>query len=351
MRTKKAGVAFFRCLSRLRVSFQRKRFSPDAIFILLKEPLGLGDLLMLAPFVDDVASRKHGLDVSLITEHRPFFDIAGVRWVHPEHLDGKSLKNALIISPTLSWRHAKYLQYAGWYLGYFLSDSLISNFSRSNKRYDARKGHYFDRIGPLVEILDGVWSTAAGDLSGLRLRREFYNGAQLPGQYCCIAPYSNWKERTYPLEFWQSVVSVLRSRYPIVLIGGRNADEVRLSEQLAGPDVINLVGKTTILQVADIISRSRLFIGNDSGLAHLAFRAAPASVVVFGCVGGEQRVPLEPKMAANIRALGNGAACPRFPCYDGFTKPECRNHERYVCLSVSPDAVLEEAFSLIEGRG
>jgi len=348
---KRAGLACGRICSSLAASIQRKDFAPDSIVIVLRKPLGIGDLLMLAPFMVDVASRSHGLRVSILTEYRPIFSIDGIEWVSPEALDEGSLENALVISPTLSWRHARYLPHAGWHLGYFLSDRVSCNFSRVSARYDARRGHYLDRIVPLRGILDRCWPESAVSCSRMVLMEAPFEEVPLPSGYVCLAPFSNWPERQYPPEYWKKVIDGVRRRLPVVLVGGSHPDERAMACSLAVEGVINLVGRTSLGQLASVLAGSRLYLGNDSGPSHMAFLSAQASVVVFGCVGGKQRIPLDPGLSSRIRVLGNGSACPHFPCYDGFTKPECRNPEPCLCLtSVSPDAVLEEAFSILRGE-
>jgi exopolysaccharide biosynthesis WecB/TagA/CpsF family protein len=55
----------------------------------------------------------------------------------------------------------------------------------------------------------------------------------------------------------------------IVLIGGAGDDSAALIEQLHTPP-INLVGKTTLGQLAAVLARCAVFIGGDSGVMHLA---------------------------------------------------------------------------------
>ena len=45
---------------------------------------------------------------------------------------------------------------------------------------------------------------------------------------------------------------------------------------------INLAGNTDLLQAAAILAQSQLFIGNDSGLGHIAAAAGTPTVTVFG---------------------------------------------------------------------
>jgi len=71
----------------------------------------------------------------------------------------------------------------------------------------------------------------------------------------------------------------------IGLVGGRG-DRVlatKVAERCGRQDrVIMMAGKLTILQTAKLLSRAGLFVGGDSGLAHMATALDVPSVVMFG---------------------------------------------------------------------
>ena len=69
----------------------------------------------------------------------------------------------------------------------------------------------------------------------------------------------------------------------IVLFGG--PDEAALGRTLAaqiGPGVINLVGRTSLRQMAAVMARCRLYVGNDSGPTHVAAAMGVPVVAIFG---------------------------------------------------------------------
>jgi len=330
----------------------KRQCAPCTIVILMRKPLGIGDLLMLSPVVSVVAGMNHGLRVLLVTEYPELFRIPGVEWLHPERLAKEVLRGSLVVSPTLSWHHFPYLLQAAAHIGYFLSDRLSCSFCEVDARYNARHEHYSDRAGALVAAMRRLWSSGAGNSGYPLLLKEPIGHFDLPSAYFCLAPFSNWPERQYPPEHWKTVVKALLQRLPVVLVGGSLPDELAMAAALQERGVINLAGRTSIGQLVSVLSGCSVYLGNDSGPSHIAFLSAPASVVVFGCVGGRQRIPLDPRLAASIRTLGNGVACPHFPCYDGFAKPYCKHIDRYVCLrTVCPHAVLDEVFSVMGERG
>lgn len=82
-----------------------------------------------------------------------------------------------------------------------------------------------------------------------------------------------------------------------------------------------------------IIKNAILFIGNDSGPSNIAYIIAKKSLVFFGSVYHENRLPLNNKLKSNIIALDCRESCKYFPCYDGYSKPNCMNNDKYSCLS------------------
>ena len=82
-----------------------------------------------------------------------------------------------------------------------------------------------------------------------------------------------------------------------------------------------------------IIKNSKCFIGNDSGPANIAYLIAKKSIVFFGSVDFENRLPLNSELKLNILALDSRHECKYFPCYDGYNKPDCENLDKYCCIS------------------
>jgi len=77
----------------------------------------------------------------------------------------------------------------------------------------------------------------------------------------------------------KKLIQKMHACYPslqYVLIGGKE------SESVAGPNLVNVSGKTTILQSAAIISKAECFIGVDSLPAHLTTHQQTPAIILFG---------------------------------------------------------------------
>lgn len=100
-----------------------------------------------------------------------------------------------------------------------------------------------------------------------------------------IHPSASCVSRMWPIERFAEVSSVLIENYDarVIIVAGIN--DTPLADKLASLikyPVINLAGKTTLMQLASIFRRSTLLISNDSGPVHMAVACGLPVVVLFG---------------------------------------------------------------------
>jgi len=100
-----------------------------------------------------------------------------------------------------------------------------------------------------------------------------------------FAPGAAHPKRKWPLSNFAAIVSWLEKDYHarILVVGSQGEEGLanELRKQLKGA-MIDTVGQTTLRQAAAILKRCHLYVGNDSGLMHLA-AAAGVSVVEISC--------------------------------------------------------------------
>ncbi|MGA7992368.1 MAG: glycosyltransferase family 9 protein, partial [Thermoanaerobaculia bacterium] len=75
-----------------------------------------------------------------------------------------------------------------------------------------------------------------------------------------------------------------RAGLPVVLLGsaGEKAVNAETASLAKKARVLDLSGATTLPEALGVLASARLFVGNDSGLAHLASAAGTPAAVVFG---------------------------------------------------------------------
>lgn len=102
--------------------------------------------------------------------------------------------------------------------------------------------------------------------------------------YVCVQVDGSAMQKTWPSETCLSVVRYLSSRYPYVVLLGRPDDQRRLVLNAGVADLPNILDLTDQLSLPDVVavlSRAQLFVGLDSGFAHLASAFSVPSVVYF----------------------------------------------------------------------
>ena len=108
---------------------------------------------------------------------------------------------------------------------------------------------------------------------------------RLPGKkWLCIGPGANWDKKIWPAERYALTARNLSDKFDaLVLLGNEanNGQAEQVARRVRSP-CINLCGRTTLLQAAAVMAHMALFIGNDSGLGHVASAVNTPSFTLFG---------------------------------------------------------------------
>lgn len=110
------------------------------------------------------------------------------------------------------------------------------------------------------------------------------------GPILALAPAANWVGKTWPAErFAQVAIQMLGRGGPMeggrlmVLGGPQDAGVVATLRHVAPKSrFIDLVGHADLITAYACLKRARLFVGNDSGLMHLAAAAGAPTLGLFG---------------------------------------------------------------------
>ncbi len=127
--------------------------------------------------------------------------------------------------------------------------------------------------------------------------------AQGSGPLLAIAPAANWAGKTWPAERFAVVAAeLLAADGPLangrlLLLGGpadRFAAEA-VRRVIPRARLVDTVGRVDLLTAYALLKRARLFIGNDSGLMHLAAAAGAPTLGLFGPSDERLYAPWGPK--------------------------------------------------------
>lgn len=166
-----------------------------------------------------------------------------------------------------------------------------------------------------------------------------------PGPWLAVAPGSGQARKNWPLSHYYEVSRTLAWQFNmgIAWLAGP-AEEAALPylEALAQAQGHLLLANRPLAQVARVLSRCRLYIGNDSGLTHLAAAVTgPDVLALFGPTDPGVWAPLGPQVHALV------APCAQSPCAEGRTIPCSEPH----CMeALSPETVLAAAAALLSAQ-
>jgi ADP-heptose:LPS heptosyltransferase len=158
--------------------------------------------------------------------------------------------------------------------------------------------------------------------------------------YICVMPGSKWAGKKWPVGFYAELLAKISDHVPVVMGTPKDQESielVRLLEQRGIP-VISAIGQWSFKEVAKVISGAWRYLGNDTGLGHVAEAVGVPSLVIFGPTREDMGFgPWRPES----RAIGQSLACR--PC--GKDGRYCyRFGQRHACMkSLRPQDVLLQA--------
>jgi ADP-heptose:LPS heptosyltransferase len=125
-----------------------------------------------------------------------------------------------------------------------------------------------------------------------------------------LAPTANWAPKVWPAERFVAAFRALAAdglpgAVSAVFAGPGEAERAMAAPLLAAlPEALDLVGRLDLPEVAACLERCALFVGNDSGLMHLAAAAGAPTLGVFGRTDATEYAPSGRCAAAVVSPTG-----------------------------------------------
>lgn len=148
--------------------------------------------------------------------------------------------------------------------------------------------------------------------------------------------------KTWPVRHWRELLgrAIVELNARVILVGGTADIETarEITQDMNWPGVMDWTGRLTIDQLASLVRRATLFVGADSGPAHLAAATGARVVAIFsGSTVAEQWQPWGPR----VGVVRHSTACA--PCF--AARCSVAGHP---CMSdLSPEAVIQAATRLL----
>ena len=203
-----------------------------------------------------------------------------------------------------------------WDIVVDLRGSALAWLLRAGERHVWRKpdgeAHRVVQIGALLGLADApaprVWLAAAHRDAA---RRAIPDGAPV----LALGPTTAWPYKQWPLERFAALAERLTARdgvLPDARIAVFGAPDERaaaapLLQRLPRARTIDAIGLGDLLTVAAALQRCSLFVGNDSGLMHLAAASDVPTLGLFGPSDDRLYAPWGPHGAVARTTLGAAA--------------------------------------------
>jgi len=132
-----------------------------------------------------------------------------------------------------------------------------------------------------------------------------------------LGPTANWARKVWPADRFVALARRLTgpggvlAGARIAVLGGHGEQERAMAAPvLAGlPQAVDLVGALDLPEAAAVLARAALFVGNDSGLMHLAAAAGAPTIGLFGPTPAAEYAPIG-RRAIAVLAKGPPGAAP-----------------------------------------
>lgn len=158
--------------------------------------------------------------------------------------------------------------------------------------------------------------------------------------YVLLHPGTAFLTKKWPIENFARTAEFLAERgLQIVAISSKAESETLRELTAASKTPLVTFDDLTLPEITALASRARLFVGNDSGIAHIAAAVGAPSVVIFGSSNRDHWRPWTDSPNEIVFEEFACQPCPGYTC-EVYGEPKC-------ILSVRPDAVFSAVNRLL----
>ena len=164
--------------------------------------------------------------------------------------------------------------------------SLISYFLKNKKKYIFKKKknlNHIDQLQNFFQFKDTSLSISTNkdeEINASNAISDIY-------KYVVLFPGGNWKPKIWPTNYFNKLIFLLNNKFTnlkFIVVGSIIEKNLYLEDIMKGlptNDFINLMGKS-LTETSAYMTKSNLFIGNDSGLMHLSVASNLKTIALFG---------------------------------------------------------------------
>ena len=263
----------------------------QARFLILRGG-AIGDFILTLPALQALRDRWPDAYIELVGyPHIANLALAAGLVDHVESLDRADAARLFTWRPTFSEEQAAHLRSFDLVLSYLHDpDGVVSaNLKSAGVKqviYGSpivEKGHAIDHLMKPLETLAVYGEKPLPRLKlGAERGREWLAARGLSGDVIAIHPGSGSPKKNWPAENFVKLAERLgKSGQGSFMIFGEADDEAAALIRRMMPGVIELTG-CTLVELASVLAACRAFVGNDSGVTHVAAALGLTTIVMFG---------------------------------------------------------------------
>ena len=303
---------------------------PQSHLALLIRPL-VADLMATHPYTDEVMVDSKGKALSRLSSfwnsvskiRRSDFDLAVV--LHPT-----SFRNALI----------PFLADVPERIGSNVSGRGLLLTNVCSDRRDLHEVHRYLRVLELIDIHEPnpkleFWHTDTDRQAARQILAT--HGISPKENLIGVNLGTTWRTKHWSIENFAEVITQIQERMDARILLTGSTTEIPLGEalaQIAKVEAINLIGKTTLMQLGALIESCHLYLTCDSGPMHIAAAVRTPTIALFGPTSPIRHGPY----GESHEVIEKLVECR--PCY----KRKClRKDQPHLCMTeIDPNEVVSQ---------
>jgi heptosyltransferase-2 len=250
-----------------------KKHLPDACLTILVIPK-VSNIMEVNPHIDEIIIYdKKGKDSGL----RGFFKV--LKRIKKNKFDiclvpHRSIKSALISVFSSAAKRIGFDTSAGFF--------LFTHKVKYNKNI-----HEIDRNLSLLQPLNITVSNSSPEIytdKKDQSKIQYYlknHNIDKSNKNIAVAPGSVWPTKRWPIEYYKQLIDQLSNDFTLFIIGGKSDSYISAHIPLRS-NIIDLIGKLSIRESAELLRHCDLIICNDSAPLHLASAVKTPIIAIFG---------------------------------------------------------------------
>lgn len=218
-------------------------------------------------------------------------------------------------------------------MNHFLTYHIVSDVY-GTEQYVART--YADMIEESLGI------TLEGDMTDIEIAEpadadvymvdRMLHDIGVSGSYILLSPFSSMEQRDWPIDTAKEFVIKAEKKFAVPVVVTGPADKAYKAKTISK---YNLIGKTSTMQLVELIRRAKILVTPDSGPMHIAGAIGTKCVALF-------TKDLPSRWAPRNNCIPIYLNKPCSPCNDEEAK-RCQ-HDVYCMKDISADMVLNKFF-------